>query len=270
MREIISNTENTMICKNEGFDLSDLLKDEFIEEYHTIKLNFEKYFEPWKSKMIHKRYRYKYDVFLPGSPFDLLPSLPTMSAITFATAFHSQMTSFPFSNPLYWYDISETVTKFYLDEYFKPVEEEGMLKLKNYGFLNAAAIALYPLLNYMGFKKVYFLGMDMSMFGSMEYAACYTFKSMRHFGLFFKKARRVFSYSFRPQWHNVLKLLLKLKIDLIPRKCFLRPTCEFDDMREIFEYKGMEFINVYEPFRYAIPVRVIRNITYKELIDQIS
>ena len=25
MREIISNTENTMICKNEGFDLSDLL-----------------------------------------------------------------------------------------------------------------------------------------------------------------------------------------------------------------------------------------------------
>ena len=47
------------------------------------------------------------------------------------------------------------------------------------GMLNAAAIGLYPLLRYMGFTEVFCLGMDMSMLGTMEYAAPYTEKQHR-------------------------------------------------------------------------------------------
>ena len=250
-------------------DLNNLVKEKFADEYNVIKDNFEMYFEPWKKKMTHKRYRYKYDVYLPGSPFELLVKLPKMNVLTFIDAFNAQLTEFNYKNTLYRFNIEGPPKKFDINDYFNPREKNDTVTLQSCGSLNSAAIALYPLLNYMGFKKIYFIGMDMSMLGSMEYAACFTFKSMRHFGIFYKKAKKVFNYSFKPRWFYLLKILLKIGFGPIPAKCFQRPISEFEDIREIFKYKEMEFINVFEPYKYAFPIKGIRNITYNEFIDEI-
>ncbi len=37
---------------------------------------------------------------------------------------------------------------------------------------------------------------------------------------------------------------------------------------EIFKYNKMEFINIHEPFKYALPIKGSKNITFKELLNE--
>ncbi len=233
-------------------DLSGLIKEEYLEEYNYLKNNFNKYFEsyrPWKS--LHKKYRIKPNIYLKNSPFDLLYKLKEMSIITYLTPFNACEDHYNYSNKLYKYDMEKGKKKFDLEDYFLPVEKNGMLFIKDYSFLNSSAIALFPILKYMGFQKVYFIGMDMSMMGSFEYASNFTFRSMRHFGKFFNNATKAFSASFKKN-----------------RKKFMRPPYEFKNQGKIFKYDKMEFINIFEPFKYALPVRGIKNITFKEFLNE--
>ena len=231
-------------------DLSVLIKREFCSEYLSICNNFDLYFEHWRPhKGPHKRYRYKHGAYFKNSPFDLLGRLPDMDVLTYKKPFTNYAEWFPYGNKVYQYDMCRGEEEFSLDDYFFPQDNSGELLIKDYSFLNSAAIALYPILNYMGFKDVSFLGMDMSMLGSMEYSSYYTFKSMRHFGKFFKKASKVFSAVFK---ENRLK--------------FMRPTYEFDALKQILKFKGMKFMNVYEPFKYALPIKGIDNIGYKDFL----
>src|SRR5947208_9707415 len=111
-------------------------------------------------------------------------------------------------------------------------------------FLNSAAIVLYPLLRYMGFGEVYFLGMDMSMLGSLEYSAPFTFRSMAHFWWFFRRTSRVFNGNYRRRgW------------------LFTRPQSEFDDLTMLWSRSPMAFTRVYEPWRYASPIEGIRTVS---------
>jgi hypothetical protein len=103
----------------------------------------------------------------------------------------------------------------------------------------------------MGFEKIYFIGMDMSMLGSMEYSALYTFKSLKEYEKFFKKATVVFNPCFKRSKNK-----------------FMRPPYEFDDMQEVLGYDKIEFVNVYEPFEFAMPLKGIRNITFKEFLNE--
>ncbi|MDD5594700.1 MAG: hypothetical protein PHY94_00445, partial [Candidatus Omnitrophica bacterium] len=233
------------------FDISRLIKKEFSEQYDFILNNKDEYFEAWRPERgPHKRLRYKPDTYLRGSPFDLLGGTGNMKIIAYSAPLKEYGMSFPYSDRLYSFDFLPPESIFDLEKYFTPIEKDGTLYLKDYLFVNSAAIGLFPLLKYMGFKKVYFLGMDMSMLGSMEYAACFTFKSMNDFGIFFKRAKSVFNASFKEN-----------------RKRFMRPPYEFKALEEILKYKTMEFCNVFEPYEYALPANGIRNISYKEFIN---
>ena len=48
----------------------------------------------------------------------------------------------------------------------------------------------------------------------------------------------------------------------------MRPPYEFDDMKEVLGYDKIEFVNVYEPFEFAMPLKGIRNITFKEFLNE--
>lgn len=231
-------------------DLSGLLKDEFLKEYLYIRDNFDNFFESWKPERgLHKKYRYKENVYFKDSPFDLLGQIKDTPIISYAKNFKEQCRNFNYPNPLYQFDAIKAEGEFNIADYFNPIEAGGVVTVRDYRFLNSAAIALFPLLNYMGFKKVYFLGMDMSMLGSMEYAAYFTFKSMRHYARFFKHARPVFNFAFKEN-----------------KRKFMRPPDEFVNLKKILDYSKIEFVNIYEPFEYALPVEGIKNITFKEFL----
>jgi hypothetical protein len=233
-------------------DLSKLLKPGFKEEYLQIKDGFDKYFETWRPERgLHKKYRFKPGVFLKNSPFDLLPQMPEMTIVAREDYVHYPVENIGLKNKVCSFNISPMRGDFSLEKYYNPLELDGKLMLNGYGHLNSAANALFPLQNYMGFKKIYFIGMDMSMLGSLEYSALHTFKSMRHYAKFFNKALPVFNAAYQKA-----------------KRAFMRPPYEFESLRAILSYDKIEFINVYEQFKYAAPLEGIRNITYKEFLNE--
>lgn len=235
-----------------GIDLTKLLKPEFLEEYLYLKENFEQFFEVWRPhKGPHKKFRIKPNLFLKNSPFDVLPQLPNVPIITHQRNKELFSSSISETNPSYFYDDQLAEGEFSLTKYYLPEETEDRIILNGYGHLNAAAIAIFPLISYLGFSKLYLLGMDMSMLGSMEYSSLYTFKSLKHYNKFFKKAIPVFSHNFKKN-----------------RQKFMRPPYEFEDMKSIMATNHLEFISVYEPFDFAVSFDWIRKINFQELLNE--
>jgi len=233
-------------------DLSGLLKEEYVENYRYFRDNFDKYFESWSpERSLLKKYRWKKQIKLDNSPFSLLPSLKNTSIITRLNVLEEYCDLPGLKKEVYLYDYRQTDKDFVLDEYFNPSDDGGKLVLNNYSHMNSAAGALFPLQSYMGFEKIYFIGMDMSMFGSMEYNSLLTFKSLKHFEKFFKKATSVFNFSFKAN-----------------RDKFMRPLCEYQDLEKIITYEKIKFIDVYEPFKFARPIRGMRCITFKEFLNE--
>lgn len=232
-------------------DLEKLLNPEYLAEYSYLKDHFAEYFEIWNPKKgPHKKFRLKSGIELKNSPFELIDKFPDMGIITrYMEKDEFGIGNLP--NEKYYFDETQANTEYSQERYFNPEEKEGKVILNNYNHMNSAAIALFPILAYMGFANVYLIGMDMSMLGSMEYSALYCFKSMRHFKKFFKKARQVYNAKFIPN-----------------KRYFLRPLYEFEDFSKILCYDRIKFKNIYEQFEYAAPIEGIENITFKEFVNR--
>ena len=155
---------------------------------------------------------------------------------------------FDYPNPVYAFTSSQP-EPFDLEHYYAPVERNDQIEIRDCSLTNAAAIALYPLLRYMGFREAYVLGMDMSMLGSMEYAAPYTFKSMGHFRWFFTRSAHVFNPAYR-----------------LNRPFYFRPRQEFSELRQILAHPALRVTRVYDPFKYAAPVEGIPTVSLNEFL----
>lgn len=235
-------------------NLTNFIKPEYLEEYYYLKNNFEQNFELWNPKKgKHKRFKFKNNVILKNSPWSLLENIPELKIITRNDDKSRKLGPDvrKLKNDMFYYTDQIAEGEFNIDNYFTPSEVNGCVRLNGYGHLNSAAIALFPLLFYMGFRKIYLIGMDMSMLGSMEYSSLYTFRSLKHYKKFFNKAGSVFNYNFK-----------KNKVQ------FMRPPYEFDNMRQIMTYDKVEFINIYEPFEFAAPFDLIRNISFRDFLNE--
>ena len=229
-------------------DIRSCLKPAYRLLVDDMRKNFTQYFEPWRPERgSHKRYRWKPDVFLKDSPFDLLGRLPSVKVITNEQRLAQQFPGMRYQNPRYLFEQAPGAQAMNLEKYYHPLEQDGRVILRANGFLNSAAIALFPLLRFMGFSEVYLLGMDMSMLGSLEYAALYTFRSMAHFWWFFMRAKGVFNAAYK-----------------VNRPFYFRPRSEFEDARAVLNCDGIQFIRVYEPFKYAAPLQGVRTISLAE------
>ncbi len=265
-----------------GFELSRCLKKEYVEEWVDFKDRFDQYADIWRFSYPHKRFRIKKDVVLLNSPLSLLEKLPNMNLITYDKAYEADgfnINRLP--NRVYEYTHDEKLTDSF-DSYFNPKVVNGKLAIPNIGRVNSAAIALYPLLNYMGFKKVFFIGMDMSYLGALEFSSFYTFKSMHHFGRFFNNARPTFSYRFPRGTKNgighFIFSLIKNKYDMTKifedlsydirglNGRFLREKNQYQDCEKLFNYNDIEFNNIFQPFKYAKPIPGINNISFNQFI----
>lgn len=216
-----------------------------------MRSRFDEYFEPWQPQRPFKRFRWRPDVFLPDSPYELLARTPHTRVIVNRSLLDRYFPRFAYPERAFYFDNAPGEPAFDAEKYFNPVERDGLLMVRCADtFLNSAAIALYPLLNYMGFTEVYFVGMDMSMLGSLEYAAPYTFTSMAHFWWFFRRTRHVFNSQYRANgWF------------------FRRPQSEFDDLRMLWRESPIAFTRVYQPWRYATRVDAISTIGFDALFS---
>ena len=234
-----------------GSRIEGLLRPEFQVVAREMRSRFDEYFETWRPhRGPHKRYRLRPNVYLQDSPYDLLPQMPGPRIIANRVLLDRCFTGFPYAERTHYFSLESGETSFDAEKYFTPVEQDGAVSVRCVdAFLNSAAIAMYPLLRYMGFREVYFLGMDMSMLGSLEYAAPYTFRSMAHFWWFFRRARHVFNANYKA---NGL--------------FFRRPQSEFEDLRMLWADAPLKLTRVYDPWRYATPVEGINTIGLDEFL----
>ena len=115
------------------------------------------------------------------------------------------------------------------------------------------AISFYPLIYYMGVKNVIFLGMDMSMLGTMEYSAPFVFRSMIHFYCYLLMVRKAFNANY-----------------VFNFPIYLRPKSEFSDIIQLWNFWDMNFLRVNDPYRYFAKLKGIRHIDFPDLDELIE
>jgi len=180
----------------------------------------------------------------------LLSNLPETKIIADKELLAQYFPNFKYQNQLYFLEQSNDSSEvFDIDRYYESIEQGDKVVVRYNNFLNSAAIALYPLLYFMGFREVYLLGMDMSMIGAMEYSAPYTFRSMFHFWWFFSKVKHVFNANYK-----------------VNRPFYLRPKSEFEDLRIVFNQKKIKFIRIHDKFKYAAPIEFVPTVTFEEFL----
>jgi len=275
-----------------GFELSKYLKEEYAKEWFEFRDKFGDYAKIGRIEYPHKRFRIKEKVILDNSPLSLISRFPNMKLITYDKAFVADgFSSIQLPNAIFKYTHDNNITNDF-NKYFNPTLTDGRLRISSMGGVNSAAIALYPILNYMGFKKVSFVGMDMSILGQFEYSALYTFKSLNMFAKFVDAARKTYPGAF-PLGVNkgllrfvgstfndlknmgILSLFSsekfkKLKYDAFgQQRKHMRTRAEFKHCNDLFNYSNIEFINVCESFRYSMPIDSIQNVSFNEYVKQV-
>jgi hypothetical protein len=235
------------------YDVEPLLKPVYRPVAAEIRARFAENFETWRpEKGPHKNFRWRPDVYLRDSPYELLAQVPQPKIIANQALREHYFPHYAYEDRTYYFDYIQHESEFDLDKYYTPIEREGRLFLRCADtFMNSAAIALYPLLRYMGFKETYFIGMDMSILGSLEYAAPYTFQSMAHFWWFLRRNGRVFNGNYRANgW------------------LFKRPQSEFDNLRLLWNQGPVRFTRVYDPWRHSSPIDGIPTMSIAEFLKQ--
>ena len=228
-----------------GYKLDSLVKPEFRPIVREMTQRFDEYFEPWRPERgPHKRYRWRPDVQMKDSPYECLARLASTKILANRELLDRYFPRFSYPNERYLFDQPSTPEPFDLNRYYDVTEGDERVVVRNYGFYNSAAIALYPLLHYMGFRTAYFLGMDMSMLGTMEYAAPYTFKSMLHYHWYFRNTRHVFNAAYRQN-----------------RPWYVRPRSEFSDLKAVIDPDRLDLIRVFTPYKYAVPTPFMHTVS---------
>ncbi len=228
-----------------------MLKPPFRTVAQELRDHFDEYYVPWRvHRGPHKRYKWRPDVYLKDSPYDLLARVPETKLIVDRALQDEYFPNFAYRDRAYYYEHAPNENTFDVQKYFAPLERDGVAVLQcATTFMNSAAIALYPILSFMGFAEAYFIGMDMSILGSLEYSAPYTFRSMAHFWWFWRRNGKVFSGNYvRNGW------------------MFRRPQSEFDDIRALWKASPVKFTRVYDPWKYATPIDGISTISTKQLM----
>jgi hypothetical protein len=233
-----------------GRRIRPLLKAQYQSTVDDMTRRFDECFEHRPGKAVHKRLRWKPNVYLDDSPYDLLRRLPGVPVIANRKLLDRYFPSFDRSSGLFLFENDPKPADFSLERYYEVGESDGAVLLPTFKhLLNSAAIGLFPLLRYMGFREVYCLGMDMSMLGTMEYAAPYTFKSMWHYRWFFLRSQRAFNADFRQN-----------------RPYYFRPKSEFDDLRALAASPQLRLVRVYDPHPYAAPLEGMASVSTSDLL----
>lgn len=238
-----------------GLDPKWFLRKKFHPILHDMQNNFSDYFESWRpDRGLHKKFKWKSEVVMPESPFDLLGQLgEEVKVITNKELLAQHFPSyFDSKKQLHLFEQAKKTESFDIGRYYNPDDSRELLRLRNVQFVNSAAIGLYPLLHYMGFREVLFFGMDMSMLGSFEYAAPYIFKSMLHFRAYFWRTRNMFNANY--VWN---------------KPYYLRPPYEFENIKTLLDHEDIRFTRVHDPFRWAVTsIDGLRTISSEELFSE--
>ncbi len=218
-----------------GVDLGPYLKRRWRRVADEIRGDFDGHLENWRPhRGPHKRFRWKPGIHLKDSPLDVLMRHPEIAVVANGSLLEEHFPDLEFPHEVFRYEQSTEPEEFDIERYYTMFERNGTVLNRHNGMSSSSSIALYPILRFMGFREVYLVDMDLSMIGSVEFAAPFTFKTMWHFKRFYKKTFRVFSSK-----------------QTLNDPIWLRPQNDFDDTKALLNYDGMRIVRVVNPHKYV-------------------
>lgn len=179
-------------------NIKHFVKKKYFDEIEYLKGNFKFFFEDGRfHKGIHKKFIHKKNIFLRNSPYENLKLFPKSKLIINENDFKKNFDKFDYGNELIKINFEKKNKNFNIDDYYNVEEKNGLLYLSETNFLNSQSICHFPLLKFLGFKSIYFLGMDMTFFGSFEFDFREIFKSKLHIYLFIFLIRKTLNANFK-------------------------------------------------------------------------
>lgn len=181
-----------------GVDIKKFVKKEYYQEIDYLKKNLNYFYEDWRPhKGIHKKLIFKKNLFLMNSPYDNLKLFPSSKLIIDKKDFEKNFDNFSYQNKMIEIQFNTSNNTFNLENYYNVKNVNDILHFEETNFLNSQSICHFPLLKFLGFKEIYFLGMDMNFFGSFEFDFREIFKSRFHLYLFICLIRKTLNGNFK-------------------------------------------------------------------------
>ena len=237
-----------------SIDIKKFIKTKYHDEVDYLKKNFDNYYESWRPhKGIHKKFKIRVDKYLKNSPFDQLKYFLKSKIFLNKTDYEQNFINLKLSNDIINIEFEDRFKDFDIDEYYNVRNQNNKLVFANTSFLNTQAICHFSLLNYLGFKKVFFLGMDMNFYGNFEYCNLDIFRSKIHFNIFLFFVRKSLNGNFKlnfPFYLRPQEEFETLKRVLKKNNQFCRVVSEKDNfninMKSIDEYDFFKYYNNYK------------------------
>ena len=231
-------------------NIKHFIKKKFHPEVNKLTHDFDKIYESWRPhKGINKKYKYRNDIYLDNSPFSNLNFFPTSKIILNKQDFNENFSNLRINNKIIDLKFIKIDSKLNMKDYFDIKFQDNTFYLKESNFLNSQSICHFPILKYLGFKKIYFLGMDMNFFGSYAYDFREIFKSVFHLYLFIFIIRKTLNGNFKMNF-----------------PIYLRPKEEFENLNFILP-KENNFYRVINRKKYTAVPR-LNEISIKEFINK--
>ncbi len=224
-----------------GIDIKKFIKFKYHDEVNYLKNNFNKYYESWKpDRGVHKKFKIKTDIYFKNSPFDNLKYFKNSKIFLNKIDYAQNFVNLKLSNDIINIEFEDRSNEFDIDEYYNVKNQNNKLVFANTNFLNTQAISHFSLLNYLGFKKVYFLGMDMNFYGNFEYCNLDIFRSKIHLITFIFFVRKSLNGNF------------KLNFPF-----YLRPKEEFETLKRVLKKNNQFYRVVSEKDKFNINMKSI-------------
>tara|TARA_Y100000590_G_C15717711_1_gene1012433 strand:+ start:2068 stop:3033 length:966 start_codon:yes stop_codon:yes gene_type:complete len=229
------------------------LKKEYKDQINFVRSNFDNFFEIWKpEKGVHKKYKFKTDKFFANSPIDNLNYFPNSKVILNLGDFNNNFKSRTFNNEILDVRLKDNEND-QIEDYYKVEFKNNHLLINQNKFLNSSAIYMFPILNYLGFKKIYLLGMDMDFSGNFIFPAKKIFKSYIHFigFIFFVRKSVNHRYKFNFPLH-------------------LRPRDDYSQMSQIFSFFDKNIVRVTVDNFANRKITGLKEMNYKKFLNEIK
>jgi len=226
------------------------IKSKYHSEADTIINQQEEIFEEWNPKKgPHKRIRHKADIYLKDSPMELLLKYNKTSIITIQDSFTREFPNIVPNNRFHFFKFNQNQTPKEYTYYINPTETGTEVVVNQNSYTNSASICFFPLLHFMGFRNLYFIGFDMSVLGILEYNCLKTFKSVLHYRLFSFLIRNAIRHG-------------NYKINLHP---FLRPRSEFYDIEDLLNHSSSTITRIKADNKYVGKIKGMKSVELDEL-----
>ncbi len=248
------NTLQNLILQAMKVDVP--VKPFFRKKFHFVidelTKNKSKFFIPWNPKKgPHKNLKHRPNIYFKDSPYDLIRKYDNMKIITDKDAFKNEYPDSEIKNEMHYFRFDDYKVDKSYENYINPIERNDEIFINTKSFTNTAAISTFPIINYMGIKRIFFLGYDMNMMGTFEYNATSIFKSSFHHALFIFLIRHAIRYFINPLEFQPLHL---------------RPKKEFIDLENFIEITHLSMQRINGKKRKVGQIKNFESILFEDIL----